>query len=586
MPANLKTFLASLNSLRRELTAGIKAVPAFRLSTFRKVFSLMGQNEKIAFVSLLAIAATSLVWSGDNIYLNLTKPVPTVGGEYREGIIGQPRYINPLLATSDTDKALARLVFSGLYKYDANGQVVPDLAEGMPEIDETQKIYTIHLRKNAKWHNDKPVTADDVVFTFKTLQDTTFNSPLRNQLQSTVAQKQDDFTVTFTTKDVSAPFIHNLTLPLISKAIWENVSASQFATSSDNLKAVGSGPYTIREINKLPDGSVQSIKLESYSNYYTHQAYVDTVRLMFYTNYDDVLQALHGKQIQGFGYTPFDQSFYLDKNNKALTTVDLPLPQYQAVFFNLSNRVLGDRNVRVALLYGTNKDELIKQVYNGDARAIAGPILPEQVPGVDNADYYKPDEAKKLLDDSGWKVDQSTGIRTKNKVPLEFTIATNDFALNVKAAEVLKSQWEALNVNVHLTTVPTKDLTESQIRPRKFDALVFAQNIGADPDPFVFWHSSQTKNPGLNLTGFNNATADKLINDARSTTDQNARADKYKQFQSLIVSESPAIFLDQSVYIYTVDKSMRGVSVKTLFDPSYRFYDLQNWYRDERRVLK
>jgi peptide/nickel transport system substrate-binding protein len=115
---------------------------------------------------------------------------------------------------------------------------------------------------------------------------------------------------------------------------------------------------------------------------------------------------------------------------------------------------------------------------------------------------------------------------------------------------------------------------------------VFAQNIGADPDPFVFWHSSQTKNPGLNLTGFNNATADKLINDARSTTDQNARADKYKQFQSLIVSESPAIFLDQSVYIYTVDKSMRGVSVKTLFDPSYRFYDLQNWYRDERRVLK
>lgn len=586
MPANLKTFLASLNSLRRELTAGIKAVPAFRLSTFRKVFSLMGQNEKIAFVSLLAIAATSLVWSADNVYLNITKPVPTVGGEYREGIIGQPRYINPLLATSDTDKALVRLVFSGLYKYDENGQVVPDLAESMPEIDDTQKIYTIHLRKNAKWHNDKPVTADDVIFTFKTLQDTTFNSPLRNQLQSTVAQKQDDFTVTFTTKDVSAPFIHNLTLPLISKALWENVSASQFATSPDNLKAVGSGPYTIREINKLPDGSVQSIKLESYSNYYTHQAYMDTVRLMFYTNYDDVLQALHGKQIQGFGYIPFDQSFYLDKKNKALTTLDLPLPQYQAVFFNLSNRVLGDRNVRVALLYGTNKDELIKQVYNGDARAIAGPILPEQVPGVDNASYYKPDEAKKLLDDSGWKVDQNTGIPTKNKVPLEFTIATNDFALNVKAAEVLKTQWEALNVNVHLTTVPTKELTESQIRPRKFDALVFAQNIGADPDPFVFWHSSQTKNPGLNLTGFNNATADKLINDARSTTNQEARADKYKQFQSLIVAESPAIFLDQSVYIYTVDKSIKGVSVKTLFDPSYRFYDLQNWYRDERRVLK
>lgn len=586
MPATIQKILASIYPHWRKITAGIKALPSFRLSTFRKVFSLMGQKEKIGLITLAVISLVSFIWSTNNAYISFTKPVPTVGGEYREGILGQPRFINPLLASSDTDKALVRLIFSGLYKYDAQGQVIPDLAESMPEISENQKQYTVHLRHNAKWHNDKPVTADDVVFTFKTLQDTQYNSPLRSQLQSTLAEKKDDYTVVFSLKDVSGPFIHNLTLPLISKAVWENISPAEFALSEGNLKAVGSGPYLLRELNKLPDGSMQNIKLESYSNFYTHQSYLDTVRLFFYNNYDDILEALHGKQIQGFGFIPFDQSFYLDRNNKNLTTRDLPLPQYQAVFFNLSNKVLADKYVRVALLYGTDKDGLIKNVYNGNARAIAGPILPEQVSNIDNQSYYHPDEAKKLLDDAGWKVDQATGIRAKGKTPLEFTVTTNDFALNVKAAEVLKTQWESLNIKVHLNTVPTKELTESRIRPRQFDALLFAQNIGSDPDPFVFWHSSQTKNPGLNLTGFSNTTADKLINDARSSTDLNVRAENYRQFQSLIISESPAIFLDQSVYVYTVDKNMKGVGLQNLFDPAYRFYDLQNWYREERRVLK
>jgi peptide/nickel transport system substrate-binding protein len=586
VPGTIQKILDSINPLRRQVIAGIKALPSFRLSTFRKVFSLMGQNEKIWLITLAIIALASFAWSANNVYSGFTKPVPTLGGEYREGMLGQPRLINPLLASTDTDKALVRLIFSGLYKYDAQGQIIPDLAESMPEISENQKQYTVHLRQNAKWHNDKPVTADDVIFTFKTLQDTQYNSPLRSQLQSTLAEKKDDYTVTFSLKDVSGPFIHNLTMPLISKAVWENVPPAEFALSEGNLKAVGSGPYLIRELNKLPDGSVQNIKLESYSNYYTHQPYLDTVRLFFYNNYDEILGDLHGKQIQGFGFVPFDQSFFLDHNNKSLITRDLPLPQYQAVFFNLSNRVLSDRYVRVALLYATDKDAIIKEAYNGNARVIAGPILPEQIPDVDNKSYYHPDEAKKLLDDAGWKVDSSTNIRAKGKTPLEFTITTNDFALNVKAAELLQKQWEALNIKVHLSTVPTKELTETKIRPRQFDALVFAQNVGADPDPFVFWHSSQTKNPGLNLTGFANTAADKLINDARSTTNPEWRSNAYHAFQDLIIQESPAIFLDQSVYVYTVDKNMKGVGLQALFDPAFRFYDLQNWYRSERRVLK
>ena len=109
-------------------------------------------------------------------------PVPGRGGIYTEGMLGQPTYINPLLATQEPDLSLTDLVFSGLYKYDQNGQLSPDLADGMPIISADQKQYTINLKHNAKWHNGKPLTADDVLFTIQTVQDPSFKSPLQGRL--------------------------------------------------------------------------------------------------------------------------------------------------------------------------------------------------------------------------------------------------------------------------------------------------------------------------------------------------------------------------------------------------------------------
>jgi len=195
-------------------------------------------------------------------------------------------------------------------------------------------------------------------------------------------------------------------------------------------------------------------------------------------------------------------------------------------------------------------------------------------------------QARALLATAGWKIDPKTNFRTKATQPLEFTLATNDFTLNDKTAEILVRQWGQLNIKINLNILPTKELTDTVIRPRKFDVLLFAQKLGADPDPFIFWHSSQIKNPGLNLTGFNNPAADKLISEARTTTKKDVRDDKYRQFQNLIAGEAPAIFLNQSEFIYALDHSLKGVGLKSLFDTSFRFYDLPSWYTDEKRVWK
>ncbi len=571
----------------KQIASNVRLLPRLRLSTLGKVFSLMGRQERIIAIILLGIAFASATFSLNKAYLAITVPKPTNGGEYDEAIIGQPRLINPLLASTETDDSIVNLVFSGLYKYGNAGALAPDLAESLPTIDATQKQYTVKLKHGVTWHNGKPFSADDVVFTIHTLQDPRYNSPHRSEWMNTTVEKTDDFTIVFKVRDVSGPFITNLTLPILSKAVWENVKPDAFVLSQDNLEAIGTGPFRITEIKKLPQGTIQSIKLQAFTDYSGSKPHLDTVKLVFYDNYDDVLQGLHGRQTSGFGFVPFDKNLYLDKDSSALQILQLPLPQYQAAFFNLSNKIFADKTVRKALNTATDKQNILHDVFNGNALLLDGPVLPEQVTKLPKSTTtFNHDVAAQMLDAAGWKLNPQSNLRTKGNVAMEFTIATNDFALNTKTAEKLADQWKSLGIKVKLNILPTKELTETVIRPRKFDVLVFAQKLGPDPDPFIFWHSSQSKNPGLNLTGFNNPIADKLISEARSNTNKNIRDDKYRQFQALISEETPAIFLNQSMYIYAIDHSMKGVGLANLYDTPNRFYDLPNWYLDERRVLK
>ncbi len=547
----------------------------------------MGRREKIASLLLVVLTAGSGFLALRAVYLSTTVAAPGRGGEYREGILGQPRFINPILATTTTDRAIVRLVFSGLYRYDGNGEIVPDLAESLPKLSEDEKQYTVKIRSGAKWHNDTPVTAEDVLFTIKTLQDPAYNSPLRSEWLSTVVEKVDDSTIVFTVKDVSGPFIHNLTLPLISHEIWEKVSPNDFILSQANIEATGSGPYLIKEVRKLSQGTIQNIKLESFTNYHGTRANIDVIRLNFYNSSEDVINAIHGKLVDGFGFTPFETNLRLDRSSGAFHTLQIPLPEYQAVFFNLGNRLFQDATVRRALLIATDRAAVIRDIFDGNGRIINGPVPPELVNGIPAAvDKFSTAEAAKLLDSVGWRINEQTGVRTKNNVPLEFTLSTNEYALNAQTAELLAQQWSKINVKVNLNIQPTKELTDNFIRPRSFDALLFVETLGADPDPFIFWHSSQARNPGLNLTGFNSPAADKLISEARATTNQEIRDDKYRQFEALIEQDIPAIFLVQSFYNYTLDTGIQGFSINALPDAEGRFYNLPSWYVHERRVLK
>ncbi len=572
--------------LARQVIAGARELKNIRLSYIRKAFSLMARREKIGVGVLALVALLNAGYAGHAFYLAHTHEAPASGGEYHEGLLGQPRLINPLTAMSNTDLALTHLIYSGLFNYATDGTLIPDLAESLPVISEDQKQYTIKLKHNVKWHNNQTFNADDVVFTIHALQDPAYKSPLRSEWLNTSVDKTDDYTVVFTNKDIAGPFIHNLTLPIIAKSVWSGVDPANFFQSNASLAAVGTGPYAIKEIRKLPSGKVQGITLEAFPYYYNGMPNINLVQMSFYDSPDDVINALHSGEIQGFGFVPFDRSVHIDSQNDALLVQELPQPQYQALFFNLRNKLFADKNVRTALSLGTDRGQIIQEVYNGSARLASGPILPEQLgfnPAVAVPDYDL-EAAQTLLDKAGWTVNAATKIRSKSGQQFLITIATNDFVLNSRTAELIQKQWEKLNIKVQLNILPTKELSDNTIRPRNFDALLFSQRLGADPDPFVFWHSSQVKNPGLNVSGFNNAEADKLISGGRSTTHRDIREKDYRRFEEIIADQVPALFLSQSVYIYATETNIKNTTIKILYDPAFRFEDITHWYIDTQRA--
>lgn len=535
------------------------------------------------FIAFLTLAATGLLWSIANLYYSTTRPSPGRGGSYTEGFIGQPAYINPVLAFSENDLALTRLIYSGLYKYDGAGRLVPDLAEAMPQISEDQKQYTVTLRQNAKWHNGKPVKADDVVFTVLTVKDPDFKSPLRGAWASTNIEKVDDFTLKFTTKEVSGPFINNLVLPILPQNLWGQTQAANFPLLELNLKAIGSGPFAVKEIKKLASGKVQSITLESFSQFYSGKPYLDQITAKFYDAPQDLLNALHSREITGFGFMPTDDSFYLDEERENIKVFKLAIPQYQTLFFNNLNKTLADVRIRTALSLLISRNSLFGQTAGGvkPASALSDFYLDKTEAPAPTPDLEK---ATNLLEAAGWEKNPASGLWEKLGLAMEFSLFTNDLLPNARAAENLAQTFRNFGINITLNILPSKQLSETHIKPRQFDLLLYGQKFGADPDPFAFWHSSQTKDPGLNLSGFEDSEADKLIIEARTSTNQNLRLEKYAQLDELLKNRLPVVFLTQTVYTYALDTNIKGISLSKLYDTAGRFYDAPNWYTREDRV--
>ncbi|MFA5871810.1 MAG: peptide ABC transporter substrate-binding protein [Parcubacteria group bacterium] len=552
-----------------------------------KISQFLTNKERI-YIGILCIAvAASLVATVIGFYLHFTKAVAVPGGEYSEAVVGQPMFVNPILAPgNDVDQDLCELIFSSLFKYDADGKLAPDLVESY-EISDDKLTYTLKLKSGVKWHDGETFSSDDVLFTIQAIQDPAFKSPLRQSWQGVGVEAVDESTINFILTTPYVFFLNNLTVGILPRHIWEGVPPSNFILADYNLRPVGTGPYEFSDIAKDNEGNILNFQLIANDDYYDQKPYIKSFNLSFYFDEDSAIDAYNKKQVFGIGYISPSKLTDL-KSRRSSNIHSINIPRYYAVFFNQQrSKVMADRDVRKALSLATDRKTIVDQVLKGEGKEIFSPIPPGTFGYTDDVKKFDFDieKANKALDDAGWKRGDD-GVRKKNDLVLEINLVTTDWPDLVATADILKNQWEAIGARVNLEELGVSDIQQNFIRPREYDALLFGQVLGIDPDPYAFWHSSQTRDPGLNLSLYSNPDVDKLLEKIRQETDEAQRLGDYKKFQQDITDDIPALFLYSPNYLYVTNGKVQGIGINSMVTPDKRYANVEQWYVKTKRVKK
>jgi len=542
------------------------------------------------FVSIFIISGISLAWKVSNAYL---VEVPTRGGTLTEGVVGNPRFINPVLAISEADKNLTVLVYSGPVRISTEGEIKNDLAETVT-ISQDRKNYTVELRQDARFHDGSPVTADDIVFTVQKITDPNIKSPRRGNWEGIEIEKVDDQTVSFTLKQPYTPFIYNLTLGILPKHIWKNVSDDEFAFSQFNTLPIGSGPYQVNKVERNSGGIPNLYKLIPFEDASGGAPFIKKLIFQFHPSETLLIGAYNGHSVESVGGISPDKMLELKTNGSQV--IASHLPRVFAVFFNQSrSKVLLNKEVRQALDLAAPKEEIVAKILGGYAAPIDGPI-PAGIYSWTNAeeDAPSPDEkleqAKAILAKAGWKPNPETGVLEKKSgsgtIALSFSISTGDASELRQVAGELALAWEKLDAQTEVLVFETGDLNQNVIRPRNFDALLFGEVVGRDIDLYPFWHSSQRTDPGLNVALYANGRADTYLDNARSASDPEEIEKNYRAFAKELEADQPAVFLYTPSFLYVVPKKIAAISLDSLMVSQDRFLGIRDWYIATDKIWK
>lgn len=574
----------------------------------------LSKKESLIIRIALAIVLVNLVYLGIRFYNKHITVTPLPGGTYHEGVAGYPKTINPLYSTNrDVDRDLSQLIYSSLYKYDKNGQLVNDLAENIETSD--SKTFVVTLKNNVKWHSGEALTVDDVIFTFNLITNPEYNSPLRKNFSSVSIEKVSDNQIKFTLPSAYAAFSGLLTFGIMPQSVWESVSPDSASLTDLNLQPIGSGPYKFKSLLKSKQGELKEYRLEINPNYYGQKPYIENIIFKFYPDSNELIAAFNDGDVDGIGYLPFALKPKLLAQN-SLNFYSLNSAQEDLIFFRTdNNKNLADLNVRRALALSIDKNSLVKELFENFYKVIDGPLPVSSFAYNDQITKYNYDavSANAKLDEAGWQrviisAENLASDSSEVKAIIAYASSTSEKPegvwrfkkdkkdnvelLTVKLSAVegtdsliaagrVKTYWDAVGVHTTVDVVSSAEVA-NLISSRSFEALLFGQMLGGDPDVFAFWHSSQISGNGLNISGYKNDKVDGFLESARVRADKNSRIDGYKEVQRIIADELPVIFLYEKNYIYVQSKKVKGFGSTAVIDSSDRFADISNWFLKSR----
>ncbi len=560
------------------------------LEDLKYIFNIryLSPFERLVFLLLLLAVSVSGYILLYKLSIKNSIETPSYGGDFHEAIIGTARFINPALASSDTDKDISALVFSGLLKSDGKGGLEKDLADSFT-ISEDKTEYIFKLKDNVYFHDGVKLNANDVVFTIKYIQNPALKSPLLGNFEGVEVEAIDERTVKFKLQKPYSGFIENLTVGILPKHLWETIPAEAAAFSIYNEKAIGTGPYKIKTIEKNQINIPTKYVLEAYENYHLGRPKIDTVNFHVFSNNQNRLQALAANNFAA-AYISAEDALDVLKNNKNLKLISFAYPRIFAIFINSSkNPHLAKKNLRLALSLATDKDAIVKEIFKGYADKINSPIPPylKEKHIKDNSD--KQNKQDKTIDELMEKLGYSKnedGFWQKDGKELVLNISLANVAELKNIAYIIQDSWTKHGFRTKIKTYELGTLSQKIIRERDFDLLLFGEAPGRALELYAFWHSSQKDDPGLNISNYVEKDVDAILEKLREGTDKEEYGKLLAEFEKYMIQDVPAIFLYSPKFLYLVPKDLKGIDKTTEFisNPSERFANVQNWYFKTERL--
>ncbi|HNQ77080.1 MAG TPA: peptide-binding protein [Acidobacteriota bacterium] len=520
---------------------------------------------------------------------------PENGGVFRRSLPSEPVTLNPVVAADMTSYLAYKWIFDPLLDMDKDMKLTGVLAESW-EMSPDGLTLTFNLRKNAKWHDGRPFTSDDVIFTLDAIRDRSVEAINKRASLERVASysKLDDFTVEIKFREKYAPSIFDFVLYIVPKHVYgyPKGEGKKFNSHERNASPVGSGPFRFVSWKRG-----ESIELSANPDYFRGRPRVDSLvlRIMplletehsaFLTDTLDLTRLSPEMWEKTSADPAFKQKAHL---------LEYPSRNYFYIGWNQdgSNPFFADRIVRKAMTLAINREAFISKILKGHALPCTGPFFPgsgDSDPSVSPLPC-DPAEASRLLDEAGWKDTNGNGIRDKAGVEFEFECIYAQEARDYQRfLEFFQQDLKKAGVSMKLRPVEWSVFLK-RTHTHKFDAFLSGYSFGDDPNPYSMYHSSMAEllpsgeGKGENDVSYVNPDLDRLLDEQLLETDPGKRQKILWKIHGIIHEDQPYTFLVVPKSLAAVNNRFQGVDLSEKGYGLFTFYPalLDWWVPKEKR---
>lgn len=485
------------------------------------------------------------------------------GGTYSEGIVGTIKSLNPIFADSAPEYIVSKLMFESLVTKDTSGHLKNQLATEIKPL-EKGKIWQISLTRDHKWSDGTPLTVADIIYTFNLIKDPKLKTVSSGTFTATEIKQIDDHTLQFILPAAYSSFPESLTFPILPAHILADTPNELVYEHDFSLNPIGSGPFTFNQIRTSQINAADNvILLDANPNYIGGSPTVEHFELRVYADADRLVRSLNLGSVTATSEPLAGKEIA----NTSVYSRRAGLNRGVFMYFNTQSQTLSKSTIRSAIRSGLDLTAIRADM--GDKQRFDYPILDDDLgieyPGLPEYDLEKSREAIKK---AGYNAETSDPIQL-------YAVDTPEYQ---KLTEIIKKYFADLELNLEVTLMPSQDLVLSIIQPRAYDILLYETDLGTNPDPYAYYHSSQAISTGLNLSDYRSALVDDAILAARTNIDTAYRVSKYEAFLKLWLKDTPSIGLYRSELTYYYNKNIQTFSEDSrLSAPLDRFADVLDW---------